>query len=229
MRESIPTVSTGKPNACTASTTSTASNCNDSYVLSLVAYYLKDTANTSWCPSNTNCPQQIVRYQVHDGLKNPYKGNELYPDADVKDSQIQRAAFNSLFDSSFNPLTVNTNVTKGAGSFNNDPATPPQVLVNFIDATVASADNQLELGADQCRQSLGITATTPTEATLRIHTDTNSFYACVDSARKVVQINLRGNALRRIQDVAVYLPEKRSYFPTASVTIRGIGGPAPEN
>jgi Tfp pilus assembly protein PilW len=228
MRESIPTVSTGKPNACTASTTSTASNCNDSYVLSLVAYYLKDTANTSWCPSNTDCPKQIIRYQVHDGLKDPYAGSP-YADADVKDSQKKRAAFNSLFDFSFSAPNVNVISNEDAATFNTVPKTESQVLVNYIDATPASAANQLELGAEQCRQALGITATTPTEATLRIHTDTNSFYACVDSARKVVQINLRGNALRRIQDVAVYLPEKRSYFPTASVTIRGIGGPAPEN
>ena len=229
MRESIPTVSTGKPNACTASTTSTASNCNDSYVLSLVAYYLVDTdAASAWCqPGGANCPKQIIRYQVHDGLKNPYAGNALYADADVKDSQKQRKAFNSLFDFSFS--APNVNVTSGAATFNTDPKTESQVLVNYIDATVASAANQLELGAEQCRQALGITDTTPTEATLRINTDTNSFYACVDSRadKKVVQINLRGNALRRIQqDDAVYKPERRSYFPTASVTIRGIGGPA---
>lgn len=228
MKESIPTVSTNKPKDCTASTTSTASNCNDSYVLSLVAYYLKDTANTSWCPSNTNCPQQIVRYQVHDGLKDPYSGSP-YADADVKDSQRKRAAFNSDFDFSFSTPTVN--VTSGAPNFNDtDPATPPQVLVNYIDATVASAANKLELGANQCRQALGIkdADTIPTEATLRISTTTNSFYACVDSRpdKKVVQVNLRGNALRRIQGDAEYKPEKRSYFPTASVTIRGIGGPA---
>jgi type II secretory pathway pseudopilin PulG len=229
MKESIPTVSTNKPKDCTASTTSTASNCNDSYVLSLVAYHLTD-GKDGVCPTgnNTNC--EIIRYQVHDGLRDPNAGSP-YADADVKDSQKKRAAFNSDFDSSFNPLTVNTNVTKGAGSFNTDPATPPQVLVNYIDSTVANAANNLLLGAEQCRQSLGITATTPTEATLKISTTTNSFYACVDSRadKKVVQINLRGNALRRIQDVAVYTPEKRSYFPTASVTIRGIGGPAPEN
>ena len=119
MKESIPTVSTNKPKDCTASTTSTASNCNDSYVLSLVAYYLTD-GNGGVCKTpNTNC--EIIRYQVHDGLKNPYKGNELYPDADVKDSQKQRAAFNSLFDFSFS--TPNVNVTSGAAYF--DPPPPP--------------------------------------------------------------------------------------------------------
>jgi hypothetical protein len=198
-----------------------------------VAYYLVDTdANSASCqPGGTNCPKQIIRYQVHDGLKDPNAGS-LYAVAKLKDSQKQRAAFNSLFDFSFSPLTVNTNVTSGAASFDTVPKTEPQVLVNYIDATVATTANQLLLGADQCRQALGITDTTPTEATLRINTTTNSFYTCVDSRpdKKVVQINLRGNALRRIQaQDTVYLPQKRSYFPTASVTIRGIGGPAPTN
>ncbi|VXD25479.1 conserved hypothetical protein [Planktothrix serta PCC 8927] len=237
MRESIPTVSTAKPNACTASTPSTESNCNDSYVLSLVAYYLTD-GNGGVCKPpetdptpDTNC--QIVRYQVHDGLKNPYAGNVLYPDADVKDSQKKRAAFNSLFDFSFSTPTVS--VTTGAEKFaNGDPATPPLPLVNYIDATVASAANELELGANQCRQALGIKDKdkTPAEATLKISTITNSFYACVDSRadKKVVQINLRGNALRRIQEQdTAYQPQRSSYFPTASVTVRGIGGPAPTN
>jgi Tfp pilus assembly protein PilW len=232
MRESIPAggdnpkPSERDPKDCDNS--DTTKYCNDSYVLSLVAYYLTD-GNNGVCPTgnNTNC--EIIRYQVHDGLKDPY-ASSLYPVARLKDSQKQRAAFNSLFDFSFS--TPNVNVTSGAASFNTVPKTEPQVLVNYIDSTVANAANNLLLGAEQCRQSLGITATTPTEATLKISTTTNSFYACVDSRadKKVVQINLRGNALRRIQqDDAVYKPERRSYFPTASVTIRGIGGPAPEN
>jgi hypothetical protein len=245
MRESIPLDSTKDPKDCDNS--DTTKYCNDSYVLSLVAYYLVDTdPNSVWCqPGGKNCPKQIIRYQVHDGLKDPNAGS-LYAVARLKDSQKQRAAFNSLFDFSFS--TPNVNVTSGAANFDPPPPPPPvppapappappktepQVLVNYIDSTVASADNKLLLGANQCRQALGIkdADTKPTEATLKISTTTNSFYACVDSRadKKVVQINLRGNALRRIQDVAVYTPEKRSYFPTASVTIRGIGGPAPEN
>ena len=244
MRESIPLDSTKDPKDCDNS--DTTKYCNDSYVLSLVAYYLVDTdPNSVWCqPGGKKCPKQIIRYQVHDGLKDPNAGS-LYAVAKLKDSQKQRAAFNSLFDFSFS--TPNVNVTSGAANFDPPPPPPPvppapappappktepQVLVNYIDSTVANAANNLLLGAEQCRQSLGITATTPTEATLKISTTTNSFYACVDSRadKKVVQINLRGNALRRIQqDDAVYKPERRSYFPTASVTIRGIGGPAPEN
>ena len=245
MRESIPLDSTKDPKDCDNS--DTTKYCNDSYVLSLVAYYLVDTdPNSVWCqPGGKNCPKQIIRYQVHDGLKK--SGGDLYEIARLKDSQKQRAAFNSNFDFSFS--TPNVNVTSGAANFDPPPPPPPvppapappalpktepQVLVNYIDSTVASADNKLLLGANQCRQALGIkdADTKPTEDTLRIptpkSTTTNSFYACVDSAKKVVQINLRGNALRRIQqDDAVYKPERRSYFPTASVTIRGIGGPAP--
>ncbi|WRH68462.1 MAG: hormogonium polysaccharide secretion pseudopilin HpsC [Planktothrix sp. GU0601_MAG3] len=155
MRESIPAgginPSMRDPKDCDNSSTDPNKYCNDSYVLSLVAYYLVDTAaNSASCQPppaepNETCPKQIVRYQVHDGLKDPNAGS-LYAVAKLKDSQKQRAAFNSLFDSSFSPLTVNTNVTKGAGSFNTDPATPPQVLVNYIDATVATTANQLETG-----------------------------------------------------------------------------------
>ncbi|MCL2924145.1 MAG: hormogonium polysaccharide secretion pseudopilin HpsC [Trichodesmium sp. MAG_R04] len=45
-------------------------DCNDTFVLSLVTYYLINDNNTTWCqPSGGNCPKRIARFQIQDGVK----------------------------------------------------------------------------------------------------------------------------------------------------------------
>ncbi len=228
LKNSLPLIAGNQPSTCTAPTpTGGNTNCNDTYVLALVAYYQVSEPNPTWCqPSGGTCPTRIVRYQIQDGLRDPSSTN---PDplqryfTGVKDSQKRSDAFNPLFDIS-NPTQ---NVTRGAQNF---PA--PEVLVNYIDH---STPQPQVIAATECTTALGNpTATTgvrPTplpETTLKIPNitspnQTNSFYACVDTARNIARVTIRGNSLRRIQTDANYDAKKAAYFPTASVQVQGLG------
>jgi type II secretory pathway pseudopilin PulG len=125
---------------------SNAGQCNDTYVLSLVAYYqIRDiTPNSTWCqPSGGTCPTRIARYEIRDGVKNPNPPDPANPYyyAPGDNEYAPDKAFDPTFDIN-KPLV---NVTKGA-DFED-----PQVLVNFIDHSswpVATANNE-------CQTALG--------------------------------------------------------------------------
>ena len=118
--------------------------CNDTYVLSLVAYYqIKDTTSSpTWCqPSGGNCPTRIARYEIREPIRNPYTIDATKPYYDVADLSVSQKgsdAFNPKF--SFSKPTEE--VTTG-GSTNSE------VLVNYID------HNAAPLAGTECRTALG--------------------------------------------------------------------------
>ena len=215
------TVSVKKPSACPAN----GNECNDTYVLSLVAYYqiTDNTPNSTWCqPSGGTCPTRIARYEIREPVRNPYTidaKKPYYDEADLIDSQQGSKAFNKDFD--FSKPTEN--VTTGT-----DFPTNPEVLVNYIDHTTPGPT----LSPTECQTALG-KPTDPKDTTkflddttLRV-TDlagSNSFYACVDTARNIARVTIRGNSLRRLQADAKYNPKNPAYFPTATVQVQGLGG-----
>jgi type II secretory pathway pseudopilin PulG len=229
IKNSMPLIAGDQPDDCTTTPTGANTRCNDTYVLALVAYYQVSDAEATWCqpsggPGNP-CPTRIVRYQIKDGLRDPSSTN---PDplqryfTGVSDSQKPSPAFNPGFDIS-NPTQ---NVTRGGQNFES-----PEVLVNYIDHSQGPTPT-----GNECRTALGnptdTTGVTPTqlqEDTLKIPNSTspnqtNSFYACVDTARNIARVTIRGNSLRRIQtDYANYEAKKAAYFPTASVQVQGLG------
>ena len=195
--------------------------CNDTDVLSLVAYYqIKDT-NPIWCqPSGSvvNCPTRIARYEIRDGVRNPYAIDPKDPyyksdDSETKLSQRKDKAFNQDFD--FNKPTLNVTMGQDFGD--------PEVLVNYIDHSPGPI-------LTPCTTALGNptdskTQTAILEDTLKV-TDpaTNSFYACVDTAKNIASITIRGNSLRRLQDSNVASStENSAFFPTATFQIKGLG------
>jgi len=199
--------------------------CNDTYVRSLVAYYLvTDNPPSIWCqPSGASCPSRIERYEIREGVRNPNSPDPVdqpyYNNNDVDANQRVSPAFNSKFDFS----QPRKNVTTQAGL----PALTPQVLVNYIDHTVVAPSDPQE-----CEKALGNpTATVPgqlapvavPESTLRVSDPVNSFYACVDTARNLARVTIRGNSLRRLQADASYNPKNPAFFPTASVQVQGLG------
>ncbi|MEG4033026.1 hormogonium polysaccharide secretion pseudopilin HpsC [Microcoleus sp. Pol12B5] len=212
----------------------TPATCNDTYVRSLVAYYLvRETLppNSIWCqPSGVNCPSRIERYEIREGVRNPGSTTPAtfyYNNAQANQSQQVSPAFNSNFDLS----QPRRNVTTTAG-FANPSFTGqnPQVLVNYIDHT------QKVLLGNECVTALGNPTVTlpgaaaPTavgENTLKVtdpNTNTNSFYACVDTSRNLARVTIRGNSLRRLQDSNVpSSADNAAYFPTASVQVQGLG------
>jgi type II secretory pathway pseudopilin PulG len=226
LKNSLPITANTQPSSCIANTLSGASACNDTYVLALVAYYQVSGSPGIWCqPSGTPCPTRIVRYEIHDGLRDPSKTNADPSDnyfTLVKSGQEPSKAFNPVFDLS----KPTENVTNGPSSFENNP----EVLVNYIDHSPGPA-----LTGNECRTALGnptattgVTTTPLGEDALKIpnsqsSNQRNSFYACVDTARNIARVTIRGNSLRRIQTDANYAANKSAYFPTASVLVQGLG------
>jgi len=232
LQNSLPTDADLDPVNCTNI------ECNDTYVLSLVAYYkIRETdPNFIGCPpSGGTCPTRIVRYQIKDGVRDPYSTNpsQRYY-TNVKDEQKASPAFNqgSPTEAGFDITKPTEKVTK-PGSFVtlNNPDVQRDVLVNYIDDSRSDPPNGPPAPPNECTSALGNpttqTGTPIPEGTLKI-TDTlnniNSFYACVDTAKNIARVTIRGNSLRRIQPTYTdYKAEAAAYFPTASVQVQGRG------
>jgi len=207
-----------KPSECK----SDPDQCNDAYVLSLVAYYQFTGNDPTWCqPSGATCPTRIARYEIRDGVKNPSSldpKKPYYHDTDANE-YAPDPAFNLSFDIS-KPLE---NVINAPGFANY------QVLVNYIDHSPGPTPtgNECTLALATPMDTTGVTPTPIPETTLRIPPESadtaKSFYACVDTARNIARVTIRGNSLRRIQTDANYDPKKAAYFPTASVQVQGLG------
>lgn len=56
-----------------------------------------------------------------------------------------------------------------------------------------------------------------------IGTNNGGFFACVDSKRTIAQVNIRGNALVKIQPGATYDSTKPAYFPQKNIIVQGRG------
>ncbi|MEG3958085.1 hormogonium polysaccharide secretion pseudopilin HpsC [Microcoleus sp. herbarium2] len=225
LQDSLPITGGIEPAACDPNA------CNDTYVLSLVAYYKirEPNSNSIWCqPSGNRCPTRIVRYQIQDGVRNPYSADpaQRYYTG-VTPAQMASSAFNqgNATQAGFDISKPTENVTI-PNSFAN-PDVTPEVLVNYIDDSTPGPP----VTPNECTTALGNpttqTGTPIPEQTLKI-TDTinniNSFYACVDTARNVARVTIRGNSLRRLQpNNADYEAKKSAFFPTVSVQVQGRG------
>jgi hypothetical protein len=202
--------------------------CNDAYVLSLVAYYQVNDQKNTWCqPSGAACPTRIARYEIRDGVKNPSSSDPANPyyTVDKTKPAAPHPAFNKEFDIS-KPTEKVTKVGEDWGD--------PEVLVNYIDHSPKTI-----IDSEECQKALGKpttqTGTTTQvidEATLRVpdtataspRNTTKGFYACVDTQRNLARVTIRGNSLRRLQPTgADYDDKKSAYFPTASVQVQGLG------
>ncbi|MEG4841850.1 hormogonium polysaccharide secretion pseudopilin HpsC [Microcoleus sp. B9-D4] len=230
IKNAVPLSAGLKPSDCKVpGQTGGTIECNDTYVRSLVAYYqITDTASNSiWCqPSGGTCPTRIERYEIKDGVQNPYAPPTdpdfpYYAKADTPKSSHKDEAFNAAFDFS-DPTKDVTLITGGT------PVVNSEVLVNYIDHSPKQldvAECQKALGTPQTKIGLAAATDVP-EGTLKVtdpSTNTNSFYACVDNARNLARVTIRGNSLRRIQTDADYDTKKAAYFPTATVQVQGLG------
>jgi hypothetical protein len=212
--------------------------CDDTYVLSLVAYYLDKSNNATFCPSDGGaCPARITRFEIQDGVKD-LAGNPLCEGANANNCgapQRREPGF---------PTSVNTtqltSVTKELNEQIPNVSSLP-VLVNYIDISTANVPPTATctnvLGIDttnaQALKDRNFANATEAQDAVLVKTnsftgsasfpDSKSFYACVDSHANVAQIYLRGNALRRIQKDANYSPNSPALFPTATMQVRGLG------
>lgn len=228
MKKVLPTLATTDATCPNSDTT-----CNDSYVYSLVAYYLKQDNTAIWCqPAGGNCPARITRYQYRDGVINTNVTPPVYftaPDARAAEPD------------DFLPFNLSISGANLQAKMNQWPRqvdgaaraqiTPPteQVLVNYIDTSAVTATYPT---SDECQKALGNPTTTlangttqpVSEAQLRIADPTKiGFYACVDSSKTVARVTIRGNSLRKMQRNATYSSSNAAFFPTASVQVQGLG------
>ena len=99
---------------------------DDTFVQSLVAYYLIDDNNNTWCqPSGNPCPKRIARFQIQDGVRDT-KGNYLCTD----DGGSFNCEDKFKRDMGYTPYNNEnpTAWTKESG----ETYTAPIVLVNYI-------------------------------------------------------------------------------------------------
>ena len=235
LKNSLPITAGDTPNTCANNTPlSGAGACNDTYVLSLVAYYQVSGGDAIWCqPSGGNtCPTRIVRYQIQDGLKNPAESANANPAAryftvaqlgDRSNGLRPSPAFNiGVGQPGFDISNPTVNVTASQNWGNGD------VLVNYLDHS-ASTTQGLAFTGTECTTALGNPTQTGTtlpigEERLKIVGATNSFYACVDTQKNLARVTIRGNSLRRLQpNYADYDAKKSAFFPTATVQVQGLG------
>ena len=210
--------------------------CNDSFVYSLVAYYLINNTNNSnktW--SNT---AHIARFKIRDGIKNPItptegSGSSTEPKYLKDTNRIQGnpdkgfKIFNlsvpngSTPDATVTPIEDRMNRWVNAGYDKNTPN--PEVLVDYIDQSTAvetppppdcPTTLSVDLSADSKRTSVRMLAK---------DTTLNSFYACVNSSKNEAYIYLRGNAMARWQNKATYSANNSTAFPSATIRVKSRG------
>ncbi|MCC5665289.1 hormogonium polysaccharide secretion pseudopilin HpsC [Nostoc sp. CHAB 5784] len=186
------------------SSSTTTDTKDDTFVYSLVAYYLIKDSNTTWSKA-----ARIARFEISDGVLAPggvscgtdYPNDKYINLTNCPDKGFQR--FNLNLPGAAG-IKNQMNSWKTASSAYTQQ---PLVLIDFIDQT-----------------SIGSTTLTcPTGTTLNSGSFMG-FYTCVDVANTTAQVFLRGNALARLQNSNFdYSSNNQTYFPTASVRVQGRG------
>ncbi|BCL37900.1 hormogonium polysaccharide secretion pseudopilin HpsC [Nostoc sp. MS1] len=208
---------------------------DDTYVYSLVAYYLiKDTNTNTISPSNA---ARIARWQIRDGVP-----TSASTGADCPGYTGKYVSVNSIDycpDAGFAPFNLDGTgtleekmnawkrlsqyTTKNAGgqdvvntvNYSNTPIT----LLYYIDQTTTNAPVKVA-----CPTGTTLVAPNTTNFNTRTTFSMTSFYACIDRADTTAQVFIRGNALARLQSNNLsYQDTNRAYFPTASITVQGRG------
>ena len=178
---------------------------NDTFVYSLVAYYLikNGNANPTWSDV-----ARIGRFKIRDGVINPNTptnddGSPNYVSTVEKPSNGFQ-----LFELSGSGISLKDkmNSWKKKTGENTDYTDQPSTLIDFVDQST----NEIPVSC-------------PTNAQQVPSTLFGGFYACVDSSKTSAQIYIRGNALARLKKGTTYSANKSIYFPTASLQIKEPG------
>lgn len=227
--------------------------CDDTYVYSLVAYYLiaNDNANNTWAGT-----ARIARFQIQDGIKNPltnayFDDDRRRPDDGFRMFSLQTGSGSSVSDRLKRWKKATQPLVSGRPTTYSQPA---NVLLDFVDHTRDNAElprpklnnhpNTIAEGQDFCQTLLptnyqpvtdpatGTTVTYRAQLLPAFHEPnfpnelkTGSFYACVDSRSTQAYIFIRGNALARFNPInrSLFSARQAQYFPTISGRVQGRG------
>jgi type II secretory pathway component PulJ len=196
----------------------TASGNDDTFIYSLVAYYLIKDSSTTWSKA-----ARIARWQIKDGVEVPtgvtctgytskYASANNCPDPGF-------APFNNYFEGSDSLEAGMNKWKKSSGTYTTDAT----VLIDYVDQTTSSppaatCSPNVKDPNDNTKNLVTWSVIQPTSMT--------GFYVCVDKDNTTAQIFIRGNALARVEDDAntiTYNTSKKTYFPTTSVIVQGRG------
>ncbi len=210
--------------AITLSNSTITNTTDDTFVYSLVAYYLIKDSNTTWSKA-----ARIARFEISDGVlaasgtdTTVKTGNCTgYPnDTYIDSSHCPNAGFQrfNLNLASAPGLTYKMNSWKATAS---TPYTQQaSVLIDYIDQTSVPTDTT-DPKYPTCPTSTGGSTT---KSSPLISGSYMGFYTCVDVANTTAQVFLRGNALARLQTSNFdYSSNNQTYFPTANVRVQGRG------
>lgn len=194
--------------------TITGTQKDDTFVYSLVAYYLIQDATYNSSTSTWSQAARIARWQIQDGVPDPSSTQTCGKYLTGYCPSPGFAPFNL---DGIGSIAQKMNAwTKDTASYTANPT----VLVDFIDQTKT----------DDASNPAPTAACSPTSIPTSFNTlDTGkmtSFYACVDQVNTAAQVFIRGNALARIETDSSkikYTDAQKTYFPTASVRVQGRG------
>ncbi|MBE9216426.1 type II secretion system protein [Plectonema cf. radiosum LEGE 06105] len=214
---------------------------NDSFVYSLVAYYLIQSNTNNNGDKIWSNQFRIARFELKGGVRNlddPFKknGDPNYikePDKGFALFELSNPAITGTLEDKMNSWKKDETISTNTYNLSNTA-----ILVDYIDG---SQDSSLR-GADKCetffdlskyistkqddkKKALKVPSFEDTYKYSNITTLNNSsFYACVDVDTVSAKIFLRGNAYARInQKDNNFNKSRESYFPTASVLVKGRG------
>lgn len=189
--------------------------CNerDYYVYSLVTYYLIENnnfANPDW--SNT---AQIGRFEIQNGIRDPNEPHNYLP------NKTPDPGF-KIFD-----MSLPGNIKDKMNAWEKDELikydfnkNPIEILIDYIDQSAGSEVPKLEsCTVTTSPNAQQVPANNSNANPLEIY----SFYACVDSSKTLARVYLRGNAMARIDQNAIYSNSQSVYFPAASVQVQSRG------
>jgi prepilin-type N-terminal cleavage/methylation domain-containing protein len=198
---------------------------DDTFVYSLVGYYLIKDDNKTWSKA-----ARIARFEISDGVQNPIGTTggvscPDYPDEKFVDKYCPDKGF-KRFDISEKGSSIQDRMNRWKATttaYTQDA----KVLVDFVDQTIANATNP-DLPTATCPPDEKNTDGTDKIKWSKITpNNSTSFYACIETKKTLnntVQVNLRGNALARIQkDDIDYKKNNQTYFPSASIQVEGRG------
>lgn len=199
-----------KKNVVPVSTTSNCalspSSCDDTFVYSLVGYYLIKDDNDTWSKT-----ARIGRFQIEDGVKAPTANGTGY----VTGSEPS-AGFN-LFNLNLQGDSLKAKMNQWKKKDGESYTDQTVVLLDYIDhSTVGVPQVSCPTGMQEVPPYTGSSAVIDTFKTY-------SFYACVDSSKTMAQVHLRGNALARFREGVTYSTSDSAYFPEASIQVKGRG------
>jgi hypothetical protein len=192
---------------------------DDTFVYSLVAYYLIKDSSSNWSKA-----ARIARWQIKDGVADPSSTKTC-----GKYLQCPDPGFAAFKLDGIGTLAEKMNAwTKATADYTADTI----VLVDFIDQTrnddvppapvVTCPSNPPSPAPPVWSQVPQDITSFNTRGTVKM----TSFSVCIDTVDTTAQVFIRGNAVARIENDSTkinYSPSKSAYFPTASVRVQGRG------